>query len=252
MSEEEQKRKGTPYEVLLERFKAKVAMIPPECHEAIMLWHIARRVQEARIATENQLGQVLKLGKKVFWADEELPDAIKAVMVSGAGKSGKGVAHLDNLHKQEMAAIRACEKSFKQTRWYSEVAIAAAEGQGLGPMIAGGLLWTIGNTTRFPSFGRIVKYARLDVQNGKAPKRRKGEEATGNGYLQRTLYVLSEVWNKMPESTWRAQWDAHKAVYAEKDPELTKGHIHNMARRKVQREFLRNLYNLWNQYSTEE
>jgi len=54
-------------------------------------------------------------------------------------------------------------------------------------------------------------------------------------------------------------WDNYKMAYRLTRPEILaevsknkkpcgEGHIHNMARRKVQREFLRNLYYLWLEY----
>lgn len=246
------------YEELVERFRAKVSSIPEECHEAIMLWKMAQEVQKTRIAAENSLRQVVSVGKKVFWGDE-LPENIRAIMVKGDEK------HFEALRKQEDAFVRASEKAFKSTRWYNEVALPAAEGFGLGPMLAGEFLWHVGSASRFPTFGRIVRYAGLDVTpEGKAPKRRKGARVTWSPPLRTALYKLTEVWNRNPESIWRARWDGYKAWYREKYPEkevyeeggkektrYNDGHIHNMARRKVQREFVRSLYHLWIAYEKE-
>ena len=242
MAEEYQAPK---FEELLERFQAKVASIPTDCHEAIMYWHMAKKVQAARIAAENRLGQVVKIGKKVFYADGDLPEHVKAVMVKGDKK------YFEELRKMEGLFTRNCEKAFKTTRWYNEVALPAAENIGLGPLLAGEFLWTIGNAGRFETFGKIVRYAGLDVTHaGKAPKRAKGQRITWNPKLRTALFKLTEGWLKMPECIWRARWDGWKVWYAENRPEILKekggkGHIHNMARRKVQREFLRNLWTLW-------
>lgn len=245
-----EEKKGLSYEELVERFRQKVASIPEECHKAIMLWMLAKEVQKARIAAENNLRQVMETGKKVFYAGSEIPDEIKSVMARGDQK------YFDSLRKQESSFIRACDKAFKETRWFNEVAVPAAEGEGMGPMMAGEFLWTIGSAHRFPSFGRLVRYAGLDVQNGKAPKRQKGQRVTWNPQLRTALYKLSENWNRNPEGIWRARWDGWKVWYAENRPHILdekggKGHIHDMARRKVQREFLRNLYGLWWEYEEE-
>jgi len=257
--------KAPNFETLVERFRQKVALIPKDCHEAIMFWHLARRTQESRIRVNNQLSQVIKVGQKAFWGGAEIPDKIKRLMLDAENEviidsvtgNKQKVKFIEALQRRENVFVRACEKAFKQTRWYTEVAVPAAEGVGLGPMLAGSLLWTIGNAKRFPSFGRLVRYAGLDVTpEGKAPKRKKGNRVTWNPELRTALYKLTEGWNKMPECVWRARWDAWKAVLAEQRPEILeektkdgkpcgKGHIHNMARRKVQREFLRNLYMLW-------
>jgi hypothetical protein len=247
--------KGAPkFKELVERFRKKVASIPPECHTALFYWRMAVYTQENRIALENRLRQTTKIAEKVFWADG-LPPEIQATMQITMDATGK--TRLQELRKLEEKFTRETEKGFKSSRWFNEVAIAAAEGQGMGPMLAGALLWAIGDAKRFDTFGKFVRYAGLDVTiNGAAPKRRRGQHITWNPFLRTTLYKLTEGWNKMPESTWRAMWDGYKEFYRNNRPDLlevknskgedvSKGKIHNMARRKVQREFLRNLYHLW-------
>lgn len=245
-----EEKKGLSYKELVERFRQKVASIPKDCHEAIMLWKMAKEIQKARIAAENNLRQVVEIGKKVFYADDEIPEQIKAAMIKGDQK------YFDSLRKQEGSFTRACERAFKETRWYNEIAIPAAEGEGMGPMMAGEFLWTIGSAHKFSSFGRLVKYAGLHVRDGKAPKRAKGQRVDWSPPLRTALYKLSENWNRKPECVWRARWDGWKVWYTENRPHVLeekggKGHIHNMARRKVQREFLRNLYDLWWEYEEE-
>lgn len=241
-----EERKGVSYEELVERFREKVAGIPEECHEAVMFWRLAKEVQEARIAAEHKLRQTLDIGKKVFWADE-VPEQIQATMAN------LDQNQLRHLRKTEERLTRACEKAFKATRWYNEVALPAAEGFGLGPMLAGDFLWYLGTASRFSTFGKLVRYAGLDVTpQGHAPKRRKGHKITYNPNVRTALYKLTEVWLRSPDSTWRAMWDAHKVWYAESRPEWPRGKVHNAARRKVQREFLRNLYHLWLAYESEQ
>lgn len=250
----EEQSQAPSFEALVERFRAKMSLVPKECHEAIMLWKMAREVQQARLAAENKLRQVIAVGQKVFFTGDDVPDGIKLVM-----SKGRDSKHFDELRKKEESLMRSCETAFKKTRWYNEVALAAAEGIGLGPALAGDLLWTIGGASRFATFGKIVRYAGLDVRGGKSPKRAKGERITWSPVLRTALYKLTEVWNKMPDSIWRARWDGWKAWYAENRPEVLEeksskgvlcgqGHIHNMARRKIQREFLRNLWTLWMEY----
>jgi hypothetical protein len=267
------------FEVLLERFRAKVNGMPEECHEALFWFLRFRYIQKHRIALENTLRQVTNLSARVFWASG-IPEPIRLALVGEEAyllaengkqqaknddresKKKKRVKQVASVFSLEEMALRRCEKAFEQTAWYHQVAKAAAEGEGMGPAIAGPLLWTIGSASRFASFGKLVRYAGLDVQDGKAPKRRKGQRITWNPELRTTLYKLSENWNKIPNGVWRARWDAYKAWYAENRPEILNevsekgkpcglGHIHNMARRKVQREFLRNLYALWLEYERE-
>lgn len=249
----EEPNQSPKFETLVERFRQKVASMPTECHRAIFYWRMGVYTQEARIALENRLRQTTKIAEKVFWADG-LPETVQATMEIVEDNTGK--SELVKLRKLEDQFFRRCRKEFEQTRWYNEVAFAAAEGQGMGPTYAGALLWTIGDAKRFPSFGKIVRYAGLDVQDGKAPKRRRGQRVTWNPDLRTALFKLTETWNRMPDSTWRGMWDGYKEFYRNNRPDLletknakgddvSKGKIHNMARRKVQREFLRNLYGLW-------
>jgi hypothetical protein len=253
--EEEEEYQAPQFNELVERFRRKVSAIPDECYEAIHFWLLAKGFQESRIITENKIRQVTKITSKVFW-DGEIPDNIRATQAENPER-------LKEQKKNENECTRKAEKQFKTTRWYNEVAIPAAEGVGLGPMLAGSFLWTIGSAARFPTFGRIVRYAGLDVRpTGLAPKRAKRERITWNPELRTTLYKLTEQWNKMPKCVWRIRWDTQKAFYVESRPEILlevtkagkpcgKGHIHNMARRKIQRHFLRNLYTLWLEYESD-
>lgn len=239
--------KALSYEELVERFREKVASIPEECYDAIMYWQMAKEAQSVRIAGENNLRQAVDVSAKVFYADSDIPEQIRAALM----KTDK--VHLSALRSQEGFFTRRGDDLMKATRWFKEVASPAAEGVGMGLMIAGGLLWTIGSAKRFSTFGKIVRYAGLDVREGKAPKRQKGQRVTWNPELRTTLFKLTEVWNREPDSVWRARWDGWKVWYAENRPEILeekggKGHIHNMARRKIQREFLRNLWTLWSEF----
>lgn len=242
-----EKQQALRYEELVERFRQRVAGIPEECHDAIMFWQFAKETQRTRIAAENKLRQVVGMGKKVFYADGELPERLSTVLVKGDAR------YFDHLRKQEAAFARQADRAFKETRWFTEVAVPAAEGVGMGPMMAGEFLWHIGSAKRFATFGKIVAYAGLHVVNGKAPKRAKGQKVTWNPNVRTALYKISENWNRQPNSAWRARWDGWKIWYEENRPEILekkggRGHIHNMARRKVQREFLRNLWTLWVEY----
>ncbi len=240
---------------LKKRFMEKVKGIPEECRPAMYAWLCARTAQELRIAFENRRRQ-LDDTKDVFW--NELPEEFqRAMAVFAEPELLKQLRNLEDRH------ARNAEKLFSQTRWYNAVILPAAEGVGMGPLLAGEFLWHIGTIGRFPSFGKLVAYAGLHVMpDGTAPSRRRGHKVTWNPKLRTTLFKLTEVWNKMPDCVWRARWDAWKEHYARTRPELLeerskdgtpcgRGHIHNMARRKIQRQFLRNLYDLWREYEAE-
>jgi hypothetical protein len=253
------KKKGKSFEELVAAFRAKVNMIPEECRPAIPWWFLHRQVQRRRIAIDNQIRQ-FEAGNRVFWS-EGLPEEI------ARGKLASGLCVADIIHNEfllsrakvdilkelERTLAAEVEKRIGPTVWFKTVAVPAAEGVGIGPLLACDFLWAIASAKRFTSFGKLVKYAGLDVQNGKAPKRQRGKRITWNPFLRTVLFKLTEVWNRMPECVWRTRWDAWKEWYQEHRPQIVgtkgwKGHIHNMARRKIQREFLRNLYHLWLEY----
>lgn len=275
LTEEEEERESPErrsFRYLKEAFERRVSLIPAECHEAIFWWYRASRIQKHRIAMENILRQLTDVAGKVFWSGN-IPEPIRAALASeipflDAAEETirkKGKVRIPSLRRLEETAVKNCEQAFEGTHWYREVAVPAAEGEGMGPMVAGALLWIIGSPRRFGSFGKLIRYAGLDVVDGKAPRRRKGEKGHDNPKLRKTLYMLSQAWRlpkACPEGIWRARWDAWKAWYAENRPHILnevskkgvpcgRGHIHNMARRKVQRQFLKNLWVLWREYEKE-
>jgi len=236
---------GLPFEKLVEAFRRKVNSIPEECRNAVFYWLLFDRTQRSRIAFQNRLTQTQEAAKRTFWS-EGIPPEIQEALVPVE----EGSTFMAKLKSEEQKHLRKCKKEFEKTIWYNEVAVAAAEGDSMGPAIAGALLWRIGSVRRFPSFGKFVRYAGLDVTpDGKAPRKSKGNKVTYNPQLRATLFRLSEVWLRS-KGVWRGRWDAWKAHYRAR-PDLAEenpGHIHNMARRKILREFLRNLYARWSEY----
>jgi len=259
------------------QFIAKMKMIPEECLEAVGYWYAYEKIQKSRIALTNQYLQVAGGGKRVFWASEVLPSDVRDGMARyytlaiGAKKAmyeivktviqGEdvefGILELNKpLNSVEDSLARKIDKSIRETTWFNEVLQPTAK-VGIGGILAVPLLVAIADAKRFNSFGRLVSYAGLDVTKaGRAPKREKGKPFKKSHLLRKTLYLITESWNKMPDCKWRIMWDTWKLWYEENRPELLqevskegkhcgKGHIHNMARRKVQREFLRELYTRW-------
>ncbi len=272
--------KNKAYEELHAEFIKKMKMIPQDCLPAVGYWFAFSKIQKSRIALTNQLFQVngAKEGKKVFWTDILPADVLEGMTSYYSITIGAKKAIYDELKKQlkesdtdfdmpdiykpltsvEDSLARKIDKHLRESKWFNEVLTPALDGSGgVGGILAVPLLISIADAKRFPSFGRLVSYAGLDVTpEGKAPKRQKGKAFHKNALLRKTLFLITESWNKMPECKWRIMWDEYKKWYTENRPEILleknsegkpcgKGHIMNMARRKVQREFLRNLYHQW-------
>jgi len=132
---------------------------------------------------------------------------------------------------------------------------------GLGVASAGELISIIKDIARFSTVSKLWAYFGLDVRNGKAPKRKKGELANWsqrgrslvlNDIVSNGFKMCGAATSKRPEPfEWRSVYDQFKKEELEKNelrPEeekLSKGHMDNRAIRKTGKEFLKRLYNQW-------
>lgn len=229
------------FEALLARFLAKIEGIPPECREAMGHLYVYRNLQDQRKRLANRANQMSE-GKRVFWCR----------VIGGTGLADMKAAlsgAAEKLQQSEAAAALSLHQAMRKTSWYRHVAISACQGIGMskdaGTLSAAKLLWAFGNASRFATFGRIVRYARLAPENGKAPGRAKGQRIHYNPAAWQALFDLSETWNRMPDCHWRLMWDAYKIKAAEMHPDWPKWKVHAWGRRKMLREFLRDLYEVW-------
>ena len=132
---------------------------------------------------------------------------------------------------------------------------------GLGISSAASLITIIKDIERFSTVSKLWAYFGLDVRNGKAPKRKKGELANWS-QRGRSLVLHDIVSNgfkmcgaatsKRPEPfAWRAVYDDFKNQELEKnetrteEEKLSNGHMDNRAIRRTGKEFLKRLYNQW-------
>lgn len=228
------------FEANLARFRAKLALIPPEYHEALGWLYVYRQIQDQRKRLFNRSIQMQE-GKRTFWGSV-LPVTVLGPMAALIRASA------DKIEDSEALAARRIDALLRDTSWYREVAVPAAKGVGMGTLTAAKILWAYGSASRFATFGRIVRYSRLAPENGEAPKRRHGAKIRYNPAAWQALFDLSESWNRKPDCVWRQRWDLWKAYYADKYSAYPKGRIHHMGRRKVLREFLRDLYEFWGEW----
>ena len=133
--------------------------------------------------------------------------------------------------------------------------------KGLGVASSGELISIIKDIERFSTVSKLWAYFGLDVRNGKAPKRKKGELANWsqrgrslvlNDIVSNGFKMCGAATSKRPEPfEWRSIYDEFKKQEIEKNesrPEeekLSKGHMDNRAIRKTGKEFLKRLYNSW-------
>lgn len=124
--------------------------------------------------------------------------------------------------------------------------------KGVGPKISGVLLSELGDPGRFSTISALWAYCGLDVRDGEARKRRKGEKANWNSTLRSACArKLTDQFIKLKghdDCLGRTLYDRYKTFYTERDGDtLSKGHIDNRARRKVAKVFLSCLWLAWRQ-----
>ena len=132
--------------------------------------------------------------------------------------------------------------------------------KGLGVASAGELVSIIKDIDRFSTVSKLWAYFGLDVRNGKAPKRKKGELANWsqrgrslvlNDIVSNGFKMCGAANSKREAFEWRTIYDKFKAQELEKnkaraeDDKLSNGHMDKRAIRRTGKEFLKCLYNEW-------
>lgn len=117
--------------------------------------------------------------------------------------------------------------------------------KGIGPLLSASLISIIGDPGRFPTISSLWAYAGLEVRNGEARKRKKGEVANWNATLRTCTWKVGKQFVKQGEFG-RVLYDRYKDFYTRRDNgTISNGHIDNRARRKVVKVFLSCLWVKW-------
>jgi hypothetical protein len=181
-------------------------------------------IQQQRVAMNNRLAAYARLGYDATMAHE-----IYAGLVGLEKDAGKLVAKMLKLEPIYTAYLKRI--------------------MGVGPGIAGLLISEIGDPSRFETISALWSYSGLDVQDGAARKRRKGEVANWNAKLRMVCVgrlVPQFIKLKGRGAFGRMLYDRYKAYYLERDTgKIPLGHIENRARRKVAKVFLSCLWVAW-------
>lgn len=143
---------------------------------------------------------------------------------------------------------------------------------GIGPALSAALVSNIGSVDKFATISALWAYSGLDVRDGQARKRRRGEKANWNADLRMLVaFKIPTQFIKATSSFGRQLYDQYKAFYEathdQKCPTWShpdakvnkagtkatvngkgcsrKGHVNNMAMRKVGKMFLSCLWLAW-------
>jgi len=201
--------------------------ISDNLNELTLLTRQYSDIQRSRIAMGNRVAAYGRLGY----------DVPQAVEILGEYKD------LEKHTLKRIAKMLKLEPIY--TSYLSKI-------MGVGPATAGVIISEIGDIGRFETISALWAYCGLDVRNGAAPKRKKGEKANWNAKLRKTVIgILVPVFVRQKGKAncfGRAYYEQCKQYYVQRDTgTITPLHIENRARRKVGKVFLSCLWVAWRQ-----
>jgi len=127
--------------------------------------------------------------------------------------------------------------------------------RGIGPVLSTNLIKNFGDCSNYDTVSALWKHTGNHVKNGKAPELRKGEEIEYSPRLRTLTWKISDCLMKSNKAIYRYIYDSEKKKqlareyekgklaekyngYDEEDTQLSKGHAHNRALRKMRKIFL--------------
>ena len=127
--------------------------------------------------------------------------------------------------------------------------------RGVAEILSANLIKEFGDCSQYDTVSKLWAHCGLNVVNGKAPKRRKGETINYNPKLKTLTWKISDTLMKLNKGYYRGIYDSEKRKqlnkeyplgyleanyngYKREDTNLSKGHAHNRALRKMRKIFL--------------
>lgn len=117
--------------------------------------------------------------------------------------------------------------------------------KGIGPLLAASLLAELGSPERFNTVSALWTYSGLQVKNGEAVRRTKGEKASWNPRVKTTAWKIGSQFVKTKDCLGRELYDRYKLYYIERDGADPKWRPHRRALRRVAKDFLRCMWVAW-------
>lgn len=132
--------------------------------------------------------------------------------------------------------------------------------RGIGPVLSANLIKEFGDCSKYTTLSRMWAHTGNQVINGKAPKRKKGENINYNPKLRTLTWKISDCLMKLNKGYYRMIYDTEKEKqlfreykegelfeifgkpYKGTDIKLSKMHAHNRALRKMRKIFLSHYY----------
>lgn len=135
--------------------------------------------------------------------------------------------------------------------------------RGIGPIYSAKLISYLGDCGKFDTVSKLWAYTGNHVIDGKAPKRRKGQDANWNHILRTLTWQISDNFVRQNKGYYRKKYDEEKErqlnrvyiigelhkkypgkkkngkdIYSDSTIHISKGHAHNRAMRKIRKHFL--------------
>jgi transposase len=134
------------------------------------------------------------------------------------------------LQEQEKASIKALLikliKNHPVQEYFKTV-------KGVGPVVAAGIIGSIGRFARFPSKYSLRHFAGMITKKG---------QTSYNRPLKKALYYFIEEIIKNRTPLWRDMYDSRKKDYAAKHPDWSAGKVNGFTMKFVQTKFLDEVY----------
>lgn len=209
-----------------------------------------RDAQKARIACEQRLYQLI-IGKIFLSESGMYPEGL---VEDEYDRQKVSDVILLSLEKEEVSRKKELFKLVHENPVWQEILEPI---KGCGERIAAGLISATGDIRRFSSKSKLVKYFGVHVmQDGRFPRKRKGELANWMAEARQSLYLLGGLFNRLPDSEWGEKLRRYKQNITSRHPEpevngngkkqWTKAHIHKTA---LWRTLTRFTENYWKQCS---
>jgi hypothetical protein len=130
--------------------------------------------------------------------------------------------------------------------------------KGIGESLAAQLLAQIDNIMLFATVSKLRRFAGFAVFDGKREIPEKGDLRHYNTELKSTVYKIVDQFIRQQTPVWVDLYYAEKERLRARYPETAdkpnvehgKGHLDRMARRKVAKEFLKQLWIVWRRQET--
>lgn len=232
-------------------------------------------MQEVRKATKNRIRDVIRKKAEGIDFDEveeekEEDDYSQKYTDDQLFEEWKNLKEKGDITEEEFKYVKKCwevaKESKKIERKYKTQMMDYVKQEpiyikflqhvrGIGPVLSANLIKEFGNCSTYDTVSALWKHTGNHVKNGKAPKLKKGEDISYSPKLRTLTWKISDCLMKANKAVYRRIYDSEKKRqlakeyekgyladkyngYDKEDTQLSKGHAHNRALRKMRKIFL--------------